>query len=171
MVNDPLETSYENFPYRPNSEDGATNIGGIDLTREPHRIDEIHELSNNPILKQVVLEVNQNETPFMTTGVGIWEGEDDHLLWSYVEFCFRPGYDFSHIDPRALDELFIDYIRHTYGDQYVSAYQGIQWEERPTSVYGSTPVPTYTVFSPPAQGYQDIEHALVPVMKFLRDFA
>ncbi|ASN69686.1 hypothetical protein 7F8_18 [uncultured Caudovirales phage] len=46
------------FPYASNFTGDRTNNGGIDLTKEPHRIDEIHELNETPNLKTAIELLN-----------------------------------------------------------------------------------------------------------------
>lgn len=66
MVVKPLITdTYKRWPFRADLENGRTNIGAIDLTKEPERINEIHELSHTPKLKETIYLINKENSALM----------------------------------------------------------------------------------------------------------
>ncbi len=67
-INKPTQDTYKIWPFKADLEDGRTNIGAIDLTKEPERIDEIHELQFTPRLKTAIYHLNKENTAFMTLG-------------------------------------------------------------------------------------------------------
>ena len=80
-------TGYTFFPYPPDYEDGRTNNGGIDLVREPRRIDEISELKSFPGMRPIILKLNGPSGEFMT--LGSEAGTHEGLFCGYLEFAFR----------------------------------------------------------------------------------
>ena len=135
------------FPYSSNYSEGRTNNGGIDLTKEPERIDEILELDGLDDLKALMLELNKPITPFMSTGFLYEYFEDVSLYHGQIEFTFKPevkGFDLQY---EVLDDLFIDYIATKFTQDYVAFYQTeLIWEMHVGSVHGFPPNPVYTVF-------------------------
>ncbi|UOO89134.1 hypothetical protein LVJ82_17085 [Vitreoscilla massiliensis] len=170
MIGPPDRETYSVFPYRKDYENGRTNNGGIDLTLEPNRIDEIHEFNGTPKLKQAILELNTENNLFMTLGflIGKSEFENGAFFIGYLEFCIRPNSDSYSFKPELLDELFLSYISQEFGDTYVPAYQKIDWDLRTTSVHGSNPVPTYSVYFVPSEFETQVEVQLVPLIRFLQ---
>lgn len=81
------QTGYYYFPYPPDYADGRTNNGGIDLLREPYRIDEITELKSLPNFRSILLRLNGPDSEFMT--LGFEAGAQDAFFDGYLEFAFR----------------------------------------------------------------------------------
>ena len=96
------------FPYSPDHENGRTNNGGIDLVREPHRVDEITELAEVLSLRQIVTDHVRPDSPFMTLGVDA--GPRDGFFDGYLEFAFRNAASASEENYRRLIDSFCDWV-------------------------------------------------------------
>lgn len=131
------------FPYKKEvHEDGAVNNGGIDLTLEPHRVSEIHEISSWPWLKRFVEEVNRSNGHFMTLGCDF--GMDDGYHCGYIEFSFRPAMrQPTTSDLRILDEHFYEWISSLYLDDTSEPHPleycmgSLAWEYTPLEYKGT----------------------------------
>lgn len=142
-----LTPTYVQWPYRVDLEDGRTNIGAIDLTKNPERIDEIHELSNMPILKKRISLLNAENNGVMTLGMLCEKCPDNGAWYSYLEFGFRPDYDYSAIDLAEVDSLFYNYLSSTQGDAFVKAVQPhLIWEAQNVILYDNKPSHMYSLF-------------------------
>lgn len=134
---------FTRFPYRKEvRENGDINNGGIDLTSEPERIGEIHEIKNWPWLKRFVEEVNLKPGHFMTFGCDF--GPDDDYFAGYIEFSHRPLFRHSNTDDlRILDDHFYSWISDLYSDDksepHPLAYSqaSLVWEHTPLEYQGT----------------------------------
>lgn len=105
------------FPYRPSErDDGEFNNGGIDLVKEPERIEEIHELYGYPWLRDFIARVNAPNGLFMTFGCAI--GIIDGTLCGYIDFSLRPD---APVELRAalvnFEKLFVSYLLGAMPDE------------------------------------------------------
>jgi len=115
------------FPYRCDFADGRTNNGGIDLTREPHRIAEISEANDFPELFKFISEMNARESPFMT--LGCEAGEDDGFFAGYIEFSFKSERVANDVDfISRLDEKFYEWCFHQSPEMERAARSALAWE-------------------------------------------
>lgn len=146
------------FPYRPAvRENGDINNGGIDLIKEPHRINEIHELEGAAWLKEFIEETNKPDKLFMTLGC-VWGQEDGKPIFGYVDFSLRPE---APAKLRSLlhqlDEDFYRYLHNAMvsaqaenpseATQY--ARNCLAWELTPLEIYGQTYQKVTLVFRSP----------------------
>jgi len=155
------------FPYAPNFTGDRTNNGGIDLTKEPHRIDEIHELNETPNLKTAIKLLNSQESPFMTTGF-LSERSEDGLYYGYIEYCFKPGINIEGVDIENLDQAFLQYALTKHGQQFADFYQKeFLWEIHEGSVQGSPPIPVFSTYYR-ARSPQEVEAELLPLLAWLQ---
>lgn len=168
MVVKRVNDSWQNFPYRKDFEDGASNNGGFNLVENPAQIDLITEFENLPEIKKAVYQLNIQNTPFMTTGF-LFDREDEHAVYhGYIEFCFRPSVNYSSIDIYKLDEMFISHTLEVIGKQFADFYQTeFLWEIREGSVQQSSLVPIYCVFFR-ARNHAEAELELVPLLNWLQ---
>lgn len=151
-VNPRLTPTYVQWPYRIDLEDGRTNIGAIDLTKTPERINEIHELNDMPILKERIALLNSENNGVMTLGMLCEKAPDNDIWYSYLEFGFRPDYDYSAFNLTEVDDLFYKHIASTQGDGFAKALQPhLTWEEQNVTLYGNKPSHMYSVFLPAAE--------------------
>lgn len=142
-----LTPTYVQWPYRVDLEDGRTNIGAIDLTKNPERLDEIHELDNMPILKKRIGLLSSDNNGVMTLGILCEQDPADNIWYSYLEFGFRPDYDYSEINLAEIDSLFYKYVSSTQGDVFAKALQPfLIWERQNVTLYGNKPSHMYSVF-------------------------
>lgn len=163
-----LSPTYIQWPYRVDLDDGRTNIGAIDLTISPESIDEIHELNDMPILKKRVALLNSENNGVMTLGMLCEKALDNGIWYSYLEFGFRPDYDYSAINITKIDSLFYNYVSSTQGDDFAKALQPfLVWEEQSVTLYGNKPSHMYSVFlSAPEQAH--IEQGFSHLIDWLR---
>ncbi|OEH69156.1 MAG: hypothetical protein BAX61_02940 [Psychrobacter sp. B29-1] len=163
-----LTQTYVQWPYRVDLEDGRTNIGAIDLTKEPERLNEIHELDNMPILKKRIGLLNSENNGVMTLGILCEQSPDDNIWYSCFEFGFRPDYDYSAINLNELDSLFYNYLSSTQGDGFSKALQPhLIWEEQNVTLYSNKPSHMYSVFLP-ASEQAHIEQGFAHLVDWLR---
>lgn len=156
------------FPYPKNYSGDRSNNGGIDLTKEPERINEIHELEGLPKLKDAFLLLNTERTPFMTTGFLHDRIEENSLYVGYIEFCFRPNVDFSKVDLNNLDSEFIKFTHDKYGKQFSDFYEmELRWEMHTGSVYGSHVTPVFSIYYR-SRFHEETEAVLGPVFEWLQ---
>ncbi|WP_151981577.1 hypothetical protein [Acinetobacter guerrae] len=164
--------TYQLWPYRPELENGKTNIGGIDLVKEPHRIDEIHELDLMPKLKNEILLLNSEPTKFMTLGCWFDTAPDiEDVFRSYIEFCFRPSFDTSSFSLATLDEQFYEFIQNRAGAEARHTIENrLDWVYHHTLLYNVEP--NVMVFHVTVEGYtsEDIESFLIPLVVWLRKY-
>lgn len=134
--------NFVRFPYRPCERgDGEFNNGGIDLTKEPHRITEVHELHGYPWFKDFIATVNDRQSLFMTFGCTI--GTLDEHLCGYVDFSLRPDTDKrlrEHLV--SMDDMFIAYLNSAMPDGEMRrksipyAQQISEWKLSPLEIHG-----------------------------------
>ena len=137
--------TYKVWPFKPRFEDGYNNIGAIDLTLEPHRIDEIYEISNLKRTKEALRSINAENTAVMTLGIDC--GPLDELYCGYVEFCFRPHINLSSIDLDLLDERLIAHVaknKGIEGESYIKSV--LTWEYHEATIHGDGPLRVYSVW-------------------------
>lgn len=132
------------FPYRRETRDnGDINNGGIDLVKEPHRINEIHELAGAPWLKSFISALNDDGGYFMSFGC-VYGPEADCNM-GYVDFSFRPEVD-AHRRHEIinLDIAFYDYLTKAMDkaenpEAAINfARSSLVWERSPLEIYGET---------------------------------
>ncbi len=171
-VNPRLTPTYTQWPYRIDLEDGRTNIGAIDLTKNPERLNEIHELDNMPILRKRIGLLNSDNNGVMTLGILCEQDTRDSTWYSCFEFGFRPGYDYSSINLTEIDSLFYNYVSSTQGDVFARALQPfLAWEGQSVTLYGNNLSHMYSVFLQ-ATEQDHVEQALSHLIDWLRaDFA
>ena len=125
---------FVHFPYpRESYSDGSINYGGIDLTRETQRIDEIEEAQRSPNLHRLLEEVNLQDGLFMTLGCDYRQLTDG--IGGYVDFAFRSGLPASLTDDTPnLDDYFWAYLakqelQHHISDGAMVSYarSALQW--------------------------------------------
>ncbi len=137
MEKDPDNDYFVAFPYQKEvHSDGGINNGGIDLTKELHRLDEIHEIKEIPWLRRLLIEVNANGGLFMTFGCDFGPRESGYA--GYIDFSFRPERrpaDRAII--RNLDHIFYQWLSHLYLDDLSEdnpvefARNSLQWNYSP----------------------------------------
>ncbi|WP_416242653.1 hypothetical protein ACLSSQ_10600 [Azospira sp. APE16] len=129
--------SFKLFPYRKDYEDGRTNNGGIDLSREPWRIAEITEAKDFPELLHLIKEFNKNSSPFLT--LGCEASFDEGLMHGYVEFTLKDdnlANDLSFI--AELDENFYAWARKIDPELESTLRNVLAWEYTPFSYHGES---------------------------------
>lgn len=89
-----VSDGFQFFPYPPDEADDRTNIGGIDLIRNPERIGELPELSSLPSLRGILTRLNGPRSRFITLGVEASEQDGNYV--GYIEFAFRDSGMASH---------------------------------------------------------------------------
>ncbi|VFQ47384.1 hypothetical protein [Desulfoluna butyratoxydans] len=106
------DDSFTVFPYRKDYSDGRTNNGGIDLLKEPYRIDEISEARSFPELRNLILQFNAENGKFFT--LGCESGYDENgIHYGYIEFAFRSQELASDLKlNEELDEKFYAWVRN-----------------------------------------------------------
>jgi hypothetical protein len=90
-MNKTIDTdSFSVWPFRSQprrDEDGEINNGGIDLIKNPERIDEIHEATIENGMHAVLAYLNGEVGRFMTLGCAA--GMDGPAYYSYLELTLR----------------------------------------------------------------------------------
>lgn len=164
-----MSETYKKWPFRIDLENGRTNIGAIDLTKEPDRIDEIHELKHTPKLKTAIYNLNKESSALMTLGCLIEKDPEQEVYWSYLEFCFRPNIDTSNIDLWKIDEGFFKLISENYGITFAEQLSAhLSWEAFEIELYGNTQCLAYSVFYPSRLGYHDLDNFYPALLNYLR---
>jgi hypothetical protein len=100
------------FPYPSDQESGRTNNGGIDLVKNPERIDEVTELAAIPCLRRILSRLNGPGGRFMT--LGCEAGPQDGFYDGYIEFAFRDSATATEANYRHLVESFADWVSAEY---------------------------------------------------------
>lgn len=131
------------FPYIKEIRDnGDINNGGIDLVKEPHRIDEIHELEGAPWLKLFISAINSPDSYFMSFGC-VYGPIEDYFA-GYIDFSLRPNAPI-HLRQllNRLDEDFYIYLEEDIQKKTGNPKEAIQyaknycsWEISPLEIYG-----------------------------------
>lgn len=170
-VKDPFDNeAYKIWPFRPDLENGRTNIGAIDLTKEPERINEIHELSETPKLRDAIYQLNKEQSAFMTLGCLIEKDPDKEIWWSYIQFCFRPSINVSQINQRCMDDDFLKYVEERNDKTIADSLRNqIAWEAFPVLIYGSNQALVHSVFFPSRIDMQDVESFYLYLLRWLRN--
>lgn len=86
-INVPIQRiagDYISFPYPANP---PSNIGGIDLVKEPNRIEEIYEANNFPELKNLIKTTNRPDGSLQTGNCDF--GSVDGFFIGWIDFFFR----------------------------------------------------------------------------------
>jgi len=130
------------FPYRPERrDDGDDNIGGIDLTQQPERLNEIHEIRDYPWMQDFLGRVNAKDGLFMTFGCAL--GYLDDAFCGYVDFSLRPdAHDHLRDELPILDEMFFTYLSDSIKDEEVRrqgmeyARNVLHWTLSPLEIHG-----------------------------------
>jgi len=163
-----MTKTYQRWPFRADLENGRTNIGAIDLVKEPERIDEIHELSQTPLLKNSIYLLNKENSALMTLGCLIEKDPDKDIYWSYLEFCFRPNIDTSTIDLWEIDKPFFKYVAEKNDEALAEQLADyLSWEAFEIELYGSIPCLAYSVFYPHPD-IQNLDAFYTYLLKWLR---
>lgn len=146
MLKPRIEKTYHQFPYRVDFDNERTNIGGIDLTCEPHRIAEIKELDGLPKTKQAIYDLNQQNTALMTLGCAF--GELERFWGGYLEICFRPHIDTQWLDIMRLDELFFENLANHCSQELCQYMEKalLSWELHYATVHESDLLPIVAIF-------------------------
>ncbi|WP_455871882.1 hypothetical protein [Serratia proteamaculans] len=132
------------FPYKYQVRDnGDINNGGIDLTRNPERLQDIHELNEYPWLYRFVEAINAPGCLFMTFGCAV--GITDGNILGYVDFSVRSDErEFLKEDLVNLDDYFYSYLHDAMPEgetrQQATQYarQSLHWCLSPLEIYGET---------------------------------
>lgn len=107
------QEGFRHFPYPSDHSHGRTNNGGIDLVRNPERIEEITELAALPNLRRILTKMNAPEGRFMTLGVEA--GAQDGFFDGYIELAFRDSEVAKHeANYHHLLQSFCDWISDEY---------------------------------------------------------
>lgn len=131
------DDSFQRFPYRKDYEDGRTNNGGIDLSREPWRISEITEAHDFPELLRLIEELNKPNSLFLT--LGCEAGVDEGLLHGYVEFTFKSDELANNIALISrLDDLLYAWARGNSVELESVLRSILAWEYAPFSYHGTS---------------------------------
>jgi len=81
-----------NVPYAKEKQrqDGSQNFGYIDIEKYPGKINNIPELTDFPIFKEFIKEINENNTMY-TYGcdVGTEKIINENIVWSFVNISFK----------------------------------------------------------------------------------
>ena len=163
-----LRDNYKRWPFSADLENGRTNIGAINLTKEPERISEIHELSHTPKLRKAIYLINKESSAFMTLGCLIEKDPEKDMFWAYLEFCFRPTIDTSGIDLWKIDEEFFKYVAERNGEAAAKQLADhLSWEAFEIELYGSTPCLAYSVFYPHPR-VEEVEAFYTYLLNWLR---
>ncbi|HHL2712810.1 TPA: hypothetical protein ACQ39K_004431 [Yersinia enterocolitica] len=139
-----LRDHFVKFPYRKEiRENGDINNGGIDLLKEPHRIDEIHEAQNFPWLKKFLVDVNNHDGLFMTFGCAFGNVEDNFC--GYIDFSIRPdGPKSAKEIINEIDHQFMSYLHdvmpegETRQQAMKYAHHISHWLHSPLEIYGES---------------------------------
>lgn len=125
------------FPYRSDFKNDRTNNGGIDLTREPHRLFEISEAANFLELRQFIIDLNDAKSPFIT--LGCEAGQDEGEYVGYIEFSFRDEQVANNIDFIAnLDQEFYAWCRHQNLQIAEAICNALVWEYSSYTFHGTS---------------------------------
>ena len=130
MQRSKFDDDFNNFPYPADFSDGRTNKGGIDLTLEPDRIDEISEAADFPELRDFIVDLNKPQSLFMT--LGCEAGQTGDLFEGYVEFTFKDeklANDETIIS--HLDVAFFENLHEKHPEIEALARLCVHWEYSP----------------------------------------
>jgi hypothetical protein len=103
-----LHTGFWHFPYPPDGSEDRTNNGGIDLVREPERIDEITELKTLPNFRSMLLDLNGPKSQFFS--LGLEAGEQNDEFFGYLELAFRNPSLATEDSYRRLLQSFVTWV-------------------------------------------------------------
>ncbi|MFP1749183.1 hypothetical protein [Lonsdalea quercina] len=139
-----LRDHFVKFPYRKEiRENGDINNGGIDLVKEPHRIEEIHEAESLPWLKKFLVDVNSHDGIFMTFGCVFGNVEDSFC--GYIDFSIRPSGEVSAKERISeIDRQFMSYL-HDVMPKGETRQQAMEYAEH-TSRWILSPLEIYGEF-------------------------
>lgn len=129
------------FPYkRAIREDGEINNGGIDLTKFPERISDIHEVADYPWLRRFLTLINAEGEMFMT--FGCVAGPAEQSFCGYIDFSLRPDAPQRLKDGLLmLDDQFYEYLSQampegetrTQGMKYAQSI--LRWNLSPLEIH------------------------------------
>lgn len=135
MLPSQFDDHFKVFPYRSDFTDGRTNNGGIDLTREPHRVSEISEAANFPELFKFIREMNAQESPFMTLGCDA--GEVEGIFAGYIEFSFKDECLANNMEfILSLDDKFYEWCFRQSPEMAAAVRSALAWEYSTFSYHG-----------------------------------
>lgn len=87
------------IPYPANTSDSRENNGYIDLKKEPHRIEQIHELDGWPELRDFVAQLNTPRGFFRTLRTDAWVLENAVTESKYTfESYLTLGFEAVHLN-------------------------------------------------------------------------
>ena len=92
---DKLNDGYYNFPYQSGEGDSTSDtsspcVGGFNLIKYPNLIEEIPEAKYSPMLKKLLIDLNKDDSPYLTLGCGYWAFKDNRdTSYTYLEFSFK----------------------------------------------------------------------------------
>ncbi|WP_136126483.1 hypothetical protein [Rodentibacter pneumotropicus] len=140
--------NYYNYPFLSDVGDNSVinytpNAGGMDLVNNPELIDNILETEGLPELKQIIIEMNSKDSPYITLGCANWQSKDEPVF-TYLEFSFRDIQTANNIEfISQIDNLFLDWLYQQADKLNVNpdilvqqTSQRVHWEYRPFSYYG-----------------------------------
>ncbi|HDR1169717.1 TPA: hypothetical protein QB326_001538 [Pasteurella multocida] len=143
-----VKSSYYNYPFRSDKGDNnainyTPNAGGMDLVNNPELIENILETENLPELKQIIIDMNGKDSPYMTLGCANWQANDNSGIFTYLEFSFRDVITANNIEfISQIDKLFLDWLYKQSDKLNVNpdilvreTSRRIHWEYRPFSYY------------------------------------
>lgn len=183
---DKLNDGYYNFPYQSGEGDSTSDtsspcVGGFNLIQHPELIEEIPEAKYSPMLKKLLIDLNKEDSPYLTLGCGYWAFKDNRdTSYTYLEFSFKnikTAQNLSFI--QTIDEQFIDYL-HTHREQlgsefgvppeaFDTAHLAFAWNYRPFSYFGSEER-TLLYFQAGSPQHQDLEIFLDLLHRFLTEY-
>lgn len=134
--------NFVKFPYRQQERaTGEINNGGIDLTAEPERINEIHEVESYPWLKNFLILLNSNDGIFMT--LGCVAGHIENHFCGYIDFTVRPKASSKFRENLVnLDEMFYAYLEKAMPEEETRiraleyAHSILDWTLSPLEIQG-----------------------------------
>ncbi|BAQ75131.1 putative uncharacterized protein [Pseudomonas sp. Os17] len=148
MKQDVDSNHFKRWPYVAEQRaDGDHNNGGIDLIAEPHRINDIHEATEENGLRPLLVELNKPDGQFMSLGCASGLDGSYH---SYFEFTPR-----DRAEAENLDQMELIYSRWLSWVAEVDVkhpgfakalHDNAVWETRTFSFRGNEPQHLITVF-------------------------
>lgn len=178
--------SYYNFPYQAREGDKHSGtptpcIGGIDLSLEPQRINEIPEVKHSPTMKKLLVDLNKTTSPYITLDCAYWLFKDNReTSYAYLELSFKnikTTQNLAYL--QTIDEQFSYYLQ-THREQlaldfgvpvqvFDTVHLAFSWRYRPYRHFESEERNLlYIQLSSPQ--YQDLEILLELLHRFLTQY-
>lgn len=155
--------SFYTFPYKPRYEKGAyDSYGGIDLTQEPHRIDEIPEIQPYPQLKKAIYHLN-TQTSFMSLGIALWEVEN--AAFGYIQITGQQPEMGLSPNFLLLDECFADWVASNH-QELQEMLQAYRWEWADVRVSGQSVPSRMLSIHCSGRDVNDLVHGLTWICAF-----